>query len=40
MNVAFTAILPVFLVIAIGFVAKRAKIVPDTSWAAVNSFGY
>ncbi len=40
MNVAFTAILPVFLVIAIGFLAKRAKIVPDTSWAAVNSFGY
>jgi malonate transporter len=37
---ALAAILPVFGVIAFGFVAKRLKIVPDTAWAAVNSFGY
>jgi malonate transporter and related proteins len=40
MTSALTAILPVFGVIAIGFAVKRAKIVPDASWAAVNSFGY
>jgi malonate transporter and related proteins len=40
MNNALTAILPVFGVIAIGFVAKRIKVVPDSAWAAVNSFGY
>ena len=37
---AFAAIIPVFGVIGIGFIAKRLKIVPDTSWGAVNSFGY
>jgi malonate transporter and related proteins len=40
MSNALSAILPVFGVIGIGFIAKRLKIVPDTSWAAVNSFGY
>ncbi|GBF59369.1 hypothetical protein PbB2_03065 [Candidatus Phycosocius bacilliformis] len=40
MDVAFTAILPVFLVIAIGFIVRRLSVVPDSSWAAVNSFGY
>jgi malonate transporter and related proteins len=40
MTNALAAILPVFGVIAFGFVAKRLKVVPDTAWAAVNSFGY
>jgi malonate transporter and related proteins len=40
MSGALNAILPVFGVIAIGFAAKRAKIVPETAWPAVNSFGY
>jgi malonate transporter and related proteins len=40
MSNALAAILPVFGVIAIGFGAKRLKIVPEASWAAVNSFGY
>ena len=37
---ALAAILPVFGVIGIGFLAKQIKVVPDTAWAAVNSFGY
>jgi malonate transporter and related proteins len=40
MTNALAAILPVFGVIAFGFIAKRMKVVPDTAWAAVNSFGY
>lgn len=40
MSSALAAILPVFGVIGIGFAAKKLKVVPDTSWAAVNSFGY
>lgn len=40
MSNALAAILPVFGVIGLGFIAKRLKIVPDTAWAAVNSFGY
>lgn len=40
MSNALGAILPVFGVIGIGFIAKRLKVVPDTAWAAVNSFGY
>lgn len=40
MSSALAAILPVFGVIGIGFIAKRMKVVPDTAWAAVNSFGY
>jgi malonate transporter and related proteins len=40
MNGALSAILPVFGVIALGFVAKRLKLVPETAWGAVNSFGY
>jgi malonate transporter and related proteins len=40
MTSAFDAIIPVFGVIAIGFIAKRLKVVPDTAWPAVNSFGY
>ena len=40
MNGAVAAILPVFIVITIGHVVKRLNIVPESSWAAVNSFGY
>jgi malonate transporter and related proteins len=40
MNSALGAIVPVFGVIAIGFIAKRLKVVPDSAWPAVNSFGY
>lgn len=40
MSGALTAILPVFGVIALGFGAKRIKIVPEAAWPAVNSFGY
>jgi malonate transporter and related proteins len=40
MNDALNALLPVFGVIAFGFIAKHYKIVPETAWAAVNSFGY
>jgi malonate transporter and related proteins len=40
MITALGAIIPVFGVIAIGFAAKRFKLIPDTSWPAVNSFGY
>jgi malonate transporter and related proteins len=40
MSNALNAILPVFGVIALGFAAKRFKVVPETSWPAVNSFGY
>jgi malonate transporter and related proteins len=40
MTSALTAIVPVFGVIAIGFVAKRLKLVPETAWPSVNSFGY
>jgi malonate transporter and related proteins len=40
MSNALNAILPVFGVIALGFAAKRLKLVPDTAWPAVNSFGY
>jgi malonate transporter and related proteins len=40
MITALAAILPVFGVIGIGFVAKRLKVVPDSAWPAVNSFGY
>lgn len=40
MNVALQALLPVFGVIALGFIAKHNKIVPETAWGAVNSFGY
>lgn len=37
---ALNAIVPVFGVIAIGFLAKKLKVVPDSAWPAVNSFGY
>lgn len=40
MTSALSAIIPVFGVIGIGLIAKRLKIVPDSAWAAVNSFGY
>jgi malonate transporter and related proteins len=40
MTNALGAIIPVFGVIAIGFIAKRIKVVPDSAWPAVNSFGY
>jgi malonate transporter and related proteins len=40
MNGALSAILPVFGVISIGFIGKRLKVVPDSAWPAVNSFGY
>ena len=40
MNSALSAILPVFGVIGIGFVAKRLNIVSESAWPAVNSFGY
>jgi malonate transporter and related proteins len=40
MTSALAAILPVFGVIGIGFVAKRINVVPDSAWPAVNSFGY
>lgn len=40
MSNALAAIMPVFGVIGIGFIAKTLKIVPDSAWPAVNSFGY
>ena len=40
MTPAYEAIVPVFLVIAMGFIAKRLALVPESAWAAVNSFGY
>jgi malonate transporter and related proteins len=40
MTSALAAILPVFGVIGIGFVAKHLKVVPDSAWPSVNSFGY
>ena len=40
MTPAYEAIVPVFLVIAMGFIAKRLNLVPESAWAAVNSFGY
>jgi malonate transporter and related proteins len=40
MTSALAAILPVFGVIGIGFVAKRINVVPESAWPAVNSFGY
>jgi malonate transporter and related proteins len=39
-NSALGAILPVFGVIGLGFIAKRLKFLPETAWPAVNSFGY
>lgn len=40
MSATLAAIAPVFSVIALGWAARRARIVPDEAWGAVNSFGY
>jgi malonate transporter and related proteins len=40
MSVTLVAIAPVFTVIGLGWVARRAKIVSDDAWGVVNRFGY
>jgi malonate transporter and related proteins len=40
MNASLEAILPVFGVIALGWLARHFRLVPDTTWPAVNAFGY
>jgi predicted permease len=36
----FNALAPVFLLIALGWGARAARILPDEAWGAVNRFGY
>jgi predicted permease len=36
----FAALAPVFLLIALGWGARAARILPDETWGAVNRFGY
>ncbi|MBL8552599.1 MAG: AEC family transporter [Hyphomonadaceae bacterium] len=36
----FQALAPIFIIIALGFAARAARIFPEETWGAVNRFGY